>query len=60
MSTTKPYLHLVSSTPPPATPSRPTLLRHIQALQVLALRKPRVAKAILTMTERLANLQEAK
>jgi hypothetical protein len=57
MRTTKSPLHLVSSETQKAAAGAPSLrdfLQHIDALQVLALRRPKAAKAILRFTEALA------
>ena len=35
-------------------PARGAILRHIDALQVLALQRPRLAKAVLKLTDKLA------
>jgi len=40
----------------PEFPSRPMLLRHLQALQIVARQRPHTAKAILDMTERFAQM----
>jgi hypothetical protein len=40
---------------PPLSTARREILRHVDSLQILALNHPRIAKAILRLTERMAH-----